>query len=90
MKKLLNNQSTYKKLKKDPIKSITTKINLLIKSWYDGDIIENDTYKRLNCTNGNLPRYYSQLKIHKEGCPLRIIISTIGSLVISIAFFTSL
>lgn len=38
----------------------------MVKSWRDNDIISNFVYKKLNCTNGNLPRCYKQPKIHKK------------------------
>ncbi|XP_071582050.1 uncharacterized protein [Temnothorax nylanderi] len=78
MTELLNDQSTYKKLKKDPIKQISSKLNELVKSWRDGGIIEDKDYWRLNCTNGNLLRCYGLPKIHKNGFPLRIIVSALG------------
>jgi len=56
MDSLLNDQSTYKKLKKDPLKLLTNKINDLVKSWRKNNLINETTYKYLNCTNGNLPR----------------------------------
>lgn len=79
MKLMLSDQSTYRKIKKDPINKLSSKINSLIKSWHDSNIIDLNTYKMLNCTNGNLPRCYGLPKVHKNGLPLRIIVSAIGS-----------
>ncbi|XP_011869607.1 PREDICTED: uncharacterized protein LOC105562989, partial [Vollenhovia emeryi] len=79
MTEMLNDQSTYKQVKKDPTKSLTSKLNSLIKTWRNEDIIDNQDYWRLNCTNGNLPRCYGLPKIHKAGFPLRVIVSSIGS-----------
>ncbi|XP_071576008.1 uncharacterized protein [Temnothorax nylanderi] len=87
MTELLNDESTYKKLKKDPIKQISSKLNELVRSWRDGGIIENVVYRRLNCTNGNLPRCYGLPKIHKNGFPLRIIVSALGSPLYNVASF---
>lgn len=36
---LFSDESTYKKLNKDPIKQMTTKLNL-VKSWRDNNIID--------------------------------------------------
>ncbi|XP_077264260.1 uncharacterized protein LOC143898565 [Temnothorax americanus] len=67
MTELLNDTSTYKKLKKDPIKQVTSKLNQLVtKSWLDNDIIDDQDYRRLRCTNGNLPRCYG---LPKESIP---------------------
>ncbi|XP_071578645.1 uncharacterized protein [Temnothorax nylanderi] len=76
---MLNDQTTYKKLMKDPINKITTKINELVKAWHDNGIVSDQMYRRLNCTNGNLPRAYGLPKVHKAGFPLRVIVSTLGS-----------
>ncbi|XP_026829627.1 uncharacterized protein LOC113562963 [Ooceraea biroi] len=76
---LLNDQTTYKELKRNPLKRIATRLNNLVKSWRDNDIISEATYNLLNCTSGNTPRCYGLPKIHKQGNPLRIIVSTIGS-----------
>ncbi|XP_071579195.1 uncharacterized protein [Temnothorax nylanderi] len=87
MTELLNDQSTYKKLNKDPITKITSKLNQLVKSWRDNDIIDQNLYKLLNCTNGNLPRCYGLPKVHKVGFPMRIIVSSIGSPLYNVASF---
>jgi len=87
MNLLLQDQSTYSKLKKDPIKKLTTKMSTLVKSWRDNDLIDVSTYKLLNTTNGNLPRCYGLPKIHKTNAPLRIIVSSLGSPVYNIARF---
>ncbi|XP_024880434.1 uncharacterized protein LOC112460135, partial [Temnothorax curvispinosus] len=72
MTDLLNDESTYRKLKKDPISQLTTKLNKLVKSWYDSDIIDDPTYYRLKCTNGNLPRCYGLPKFYEQifGSPM--------------------
>jgi len=79
MNMTLDDNSTYKRIKKDPLNSITNKTNKMLKLWADNKIIDEPTYKGLRCTNGNLPRCYGLPKIHKEGFPLRIVVSSIGS-----------
>ncbi|XP_011858524.1 PREDICTED: uncharacterized protein LOC105556066, partial [Vollenhovia emeryi] len=85
MKDLLSDQTTYRKLSKDPIYSTSTKLNNLVKSWRKNDIIDEHTYWYLNCTNGNTPRCYGLPKIHKPGLPLRIIVSSVGSPLYNVA-----
>jgi len=75
----LDDDSTYKRIKKDPLNNITNKTNKMLKLWADNKIIDDPTYKSLRCTNGNLPRCYGLPKIHKEGFPLRIVVSSVGS-----------
>jgi len=83
----LSDVTTYKKIKKDPINGITTKIKNLVKSWRDNKLIDDGIYKKLNCTNANLPRCYGLPKIHKENAPLRIIVSSLGSPAYNVAYF---
>lgn len=84
---LLDDSTTYRRLKKDPINKITSKVHEMIKSWRESDIITESTYKHLNCTNGNLPRCYGQPKVHKTNFPLRIIVSTVGSPLYNLSCF---
>jgi len=85
MEVFLGDQFTYRKLNKDPIRKLTNKINTIIKSWRSNDLISETTYKKLNSTNGNLPRCYGLPKIHKAGFPLRIIVSSLGSPLYNVA-----
>lgn len=55
-----------------------------MKSWLDNDIIGELIYKRLRCSNGNLPRSYDLSKIHTS-FPLRFIVSIVGSPLYNIA-----
>ncbi|XP_071578862.1 uncharacterized protein, partial [Temnothorax nylanderi] len=87
MTEVLSDASTYIKVDKNPIKQITTKINQLVKSWHDNDIIDYQIFKQLYCTNGNLPRCYGLPKIHKTGFPMRVIVSAIGSPLYNVARF---
>jgi len=79
MTKTLDDDSTYKKILKDPLKILTNKTNNMLKMWWDYKIIDDSMYKALRCTNGNLPRCYGLPKVHKQGFPLRIVVSSVGS-----------
>jgi len=69
MNKTLDDDNTYKQIKKDPLRTITNKTNNLLKIWLDNKIIDDNMYKGLKCTKGNLPRCYGLLKVHKESSP---------------------
>jgi len=69
----------YKLIKKDPLRTITNKTNNMLKAWLEGEIIDTYTYNVLRCTNRNLSRCYGLPKIHKNGSPLRVVISSVGS-----------
>lgn len=83
----LNDVNTYRKVNKDPIRRISSKIHEMVRSWLDNGLIDDVTYKQLNCTNANLPRCYGLPKIHKESAPLRIIVSSLGSPAYNVAYF---
>jgi len=72
-------RNTYRLVKNNPLRKITTRLDNLIKTWSENDIIDECTYRGLKCTNGNLPRCYGLPKIHKPGYPLRIVVSSVGS-----------
>jgi len=86
MNKTLVDDNMYKQIKKDPFRIITNKTNNLLKIWLDNKIIDDNTYKTLKC-NGNLPRCYGLPKVHKEGSPLRIVVSSVGTPLYDVARF---
>lgn len=79
MVQLLNDEKTYKKLNISPLKNTQNEVNNMVKRWHNNKWIDDKQYRQLICHNGNLPRCYGLPKIHKDGNPLRIIISAIGS-----------
>ncbi|RLU24139.1 hypothetical protein DMN91_004349 [Ooceraea biroi] len=87
MNELLDDQTTYKKLVKDPTNRLMSKVNDLVKIWLSSGLIDESTHKWLRVTSCNLSRSYGLPKIHKDGYPLRIIVSTIGSPFYNIACF---
>jgi len=87
MEDILRDDSTYRLLKNNPLRKITTKLDGMIKAWFEKKIIDDSQYKKLKCTNGNLPRCYGLPKIHKPEYPLRIIVSSLGSLLYEVVKF---
>jgi len=83
----LNDANTYRKINKNPLRKITTRLNDLVQTWRKKDWIDDNTYRDLKCTNGNLPRCYGLPKVHKPGFPLRIVVSSVGSPLYNIAKF---
>ncbi|XP_011867795.1 PREDICTED: uncharacterized protein LOC105561973 [Vollenhovia emeryi] len=79
METLLNDKNTYITIKKDPTKKLISNLHSLLVEWKKSNYIDNSIYKRLNCTDGTLPRAYGLPKIHKQDCPLRIIVSSVDS-----------
>jgi len=87
MENMLNDESTYRHIKNNPLRKITVKLDNMIKTWRDMKIVDEFMYRKLKCTNGNLPRCYGLPKIHKPGNPLRIIVSSLGSPLYEVAKF---
>jgi hypothetical protein len=72
---LLVQQPTYQKLKKDPTSKLERQVKELIKS----SSIPQEDQRRLLPSASKPPRFYGLPKIHKEGVPLRPIVSQIGA-----------
>jgi len=64
MSDIFDDDSTYRSVKKNPIRKISRELEGMIKNWLDNKLIDNITYRNLKCTNGNLPRVYGLPKIH--------------------------
>lgn len=77
MNELLSDQNTYKKLIKDPLPDIIKHFNSQLKILLKGnkDLIEHLTVK-----SPRLSYMYGLVKTHKEGYPMRPIISSVGSI----------
>ena len=75
----LLNHSTYKALTTDPTNKYKSNLINLLKTIKAEGGIDNNTYKRLYPTGAVPPKYYGLPKVHKQGIPLRPIISSRGS-----------
>lgn len=87
MNNLLFDMDTYNVVNRDPTNQITTALNDTLRSWKNNEYITKQTYCYLRNCDGMLPRAYGVPKIHKEGCPLRIIISSVNSALYNFAYF---
>ncbi|KAG5309967.1 MOS1T transposase, partial [Pseudoatta argentina] len=79
MKEILSDTNTYEIVNKDPIKKLTQDLRTLLVRWKRDQFIDEQTYGRLLTTDGVIPRAYGLTKIHKDGNPLRVIVSSINS-----------
>ena len=75
----LLNHPTYKLLSSDPTTKHKNRLISILKSIKSEGGIDNTTYKRLYPTGAGSPKFYGLPKIHKQGVPLRPIISSRGS-----------
>ena len=75
----LLSQSSYKVLPSDPTTKHKNKLISLLKTIKAEGRINDTIYRRLYPTGAGSPKYYGLPKVHKEGVPLRPIISSRGS-----------
>lgn len=76
---LLDDKKTYTKLQRDPTNKYKTKSNMLVNSLYNNNIISKQQVVNLKNNNPSSPRLYGLCKIHKEGHPIRPIVSCINA-----------
>ena len=75
----LLHQPIYKELPSDPTTKHKNRLISILKNIKSEGGIDNTTYKRLYPTGAGSPKYYGLPKIHKQGVPLRPIVSNRGS-----------
>ena len=79
----LLHQPAYRPIPNDPTNKYRTKLISLLKSIKAEGGIDESTYKRLYHTGAESPKFYGLPKAHKEGTPLRHIVSSIGAVTYS-------
>lgn len=87
MYELLNDQTTYKQIKTDPTNTFQKQNNELIKRWEKLEFISPKTAQSLLIHNALSPRIYGLPKLHKNGVPMRPIVSCVQSPLSKLAKF---
>jgi len=87
MRELLSDSNTYVIIEKDPTKRLTNEVRNLLTNWLKKDYIDIYTYRKMLITDGLLLRAYGLPKLHKDGYPLRIIVSSLKSPLYELACF---
>ena len=72
-------QPNYKILTADPTTKHKNKLIALLKARKSEGGMNDSLYKKLYPTGASSPKFYGLPKVHKEGIPLRPIVSSIGS-----------
>ena len=75
----LLNQNTYRAITSDPTMRLNNKMISMLKSIKTKGGMPEDLYKRLYPTGAGSPKFCGLPKIHKQGIPLRPIVSSIGT-----------
>ena len=84
-KALLEDKGIYKALKTDPTGRLKSKMINLLKKIKSEEGIDDNLYKKLYPTGAVTPKFYGLPKIHKDGIPLRTIVSSRGSISYEVA-----
>ena len=84
---LLQDENTYQVRSKDTTTKIQNKVNFLVKSWENKSLINKLLAKDLKSSNAIPSRFHGLPKIHKEGNPVRPIVSYVGSPTYNLASF---
>jgi len=79
MENYLSDTNTYSILQRNPVNKLLKNLKQLLNRWSNSKYITTRTHNFLNSSNPILPRAYGLPKIHKQGLPLRIIVSSSGS-----------
>ena len=73
------NTYTYKKITEDPTNKQKTKLISILKSIKTEGGLKEEEYRKMYPTGAVSPKYYGLPKIHKQGIPLRPIVSSTGT-----------
>ena len=80
MAQILSDPITYIKVKRCLVPSQTQKNNCVVKHWFKEGFISESVFKHLGiCKWCQCAKIYGFLKLHKDGHPLRPIVSTVNT-----------
>ena len=72
-------QQTYRPIPSDPTSRLKNRLITLLKKIKTEGGMSETTYRRLYPTGAGSPKFYGLPKVHKQGTPLRPIVSSIGA-----------
>ena len=75
----LLHQPTYRPIPNDPTNKLKNRLITLLKKIKTEGGLSEATYKRLYPMGAGSPKFYGLPKVHKQGTPLRPIVSSIGA-----------
>ena len=77
---LLADTNTYTKLQRNPTQKFKNKLINILREWKRQNTISEQLYWKIYPESDESPKFYGTPKIHKQGTPLRPIVSTCGSI----------
>lgn len=84
---LLSDLDSFKPLQNDPTTQLEGKVNRFLDKLYHANYISDSLKKSLKTWKTIPPRLFGQIKFHKPGHPIRLIVSTINSAAYKMARF---
>ena len=79
MQEMLDDEQTYRRLKKDPAPALERRMNALLLSMNRKGSIPDKLYEMLRSSAGRNPLLYGLPKVHKPNVPMRPIVSFVHS-----------
>lgn len=79
LEELLSDTESFTSLDVDPTKKVNNLVNRCLDNLYKANILQKKLKTSLKCFNAVQPRLFAQIKYHKPGNPVRLIVSTINS-----------
>lgn len=79
MMELLSDKKVYKQINRDLSNTQQLKNNLMVNNWLKSKFISKETQERLIMKEALPPKIYGLIKLHKNGNPIRPIVSCIQS-----------
>ena len=86
---MLEDETTYRKLKKDPTTTAENTMNAMLLGLKNKGILAEGLYRQLRSSGEQIPLFYGLPKIHKTRTPLRPIASFISSPTYALSKFLS-
>jgi len=87
IEEILNDEHTYTVVTRNPIKSIENNLNNILKHWLQKNYITKQQFYKLRSSDSLLPKAYGLPKIHKNGTPFRLIVSSLNTALYSFGSF---
>ena len=78
-------EPTYRAIPRDPTNKLKTKLIIILKRVKSQTGLDNNTYKAMHPMGCGAPKFYGLPKIHKQGTPLRPIVSSCGMVTYGVA-----
>ncbi|MCG8430833.1 MAG: hypothetical protein MJA29_06655, partial [Candidatus Omnitrophica bacterium] len=82
-------EKTYKKLRSDPTNRYKKEFATALRDMKDRKVIDQALHGKLYPTCDQPPRFYGLPKVHKANCPLRPIVSSIGTISYQVARYVA-